>query len=75
MSHVSLTPPPSCLSALQAVKAPTKKVHLSGLAKIKHDDSVLTTGKEFQKLHGAKAKGEVCVCRERARERAREKGC
>jgi len=50
-------------------------VHLSGLAKIKHDDSVLTTGKEFQKLHGAKAKGEVCVCRERARERAREKGC
>ena len=33
-----------------------KKVHLTGLAKIKHDESYLTTGKEFQKLHGHTAK-------------------
>ena len=42
-----------CLDA-QAKKE--KKVHLTGLGKIKHDESYLTTGKEFQKLHGHTAK-------------------
>jgi len=33
-----------------------KHEHLTGLAKIKHDESYLTTGKEFAKYHGKKAK-------------------
>merc|ERR1712216_542453 len=33
-----------------------KAKHLSGIAKIEHDESVMTTGKEFEKFHGTKAK-------------------
>merc|ERR1712216_221417 len=50
---------------LAAAEAKEKKVeqhktakakHLSGIAKIEHDESVMTTGKEFEKFHGTKAK-------------------
>ena len=44
-------PPCPCAQAKKE-----KHEHLTGLAKIKHDESYLTTGKEFQKLHGHKAK-------------------
>ena len=30
--------------------------HLSGLSKIKHEESFLKTGKDFQKIHGSTAK-------------------
>jgi len=37
-------------------KAKKEKKHLTGLAKIQHDESYMTTGKDFEKLHGGKAK-------------------
>jgi len=37
-----------------ATAAPKK--HLTGLAKLKHEENVMTTGKDFEQLHGTKAK-------------------
>ena len=39
---------------MKAKAAPKK--HLTGLAALKHEESVMTTGKDFEKLHGSKAK-------------------
>jgi hypothetical protein len=41
---------------LQATAKAVPKKHLTGLAKLKHDESYMTTGKDFLKLHGSKAK-------------------
>lgn len=39
---------------MKAKAAPKK--HLTGLAELKHEESIMTTGKDFEQLHGAKAK-------------------
>lgn len=40
----------------QAKAKAAPKKHLTGLAKLKHEESVMTTGKDFEQLHGTKAK-------------------
>ena len=40
----------------QATATAAPKKHLTGLAKLKHEESVMTTGKDFEQLHGTKAK-------------------
>jgi hypothetical protein len=59
----SSLPPSSCLhlSCLPTEPRQVKKFlkvdkHLSGLSKIKHEESFLKTGKDFQKIHGSTAK-------------------
>lgn len=54
LSPCSFPPAPTPPSHLQKAKKPA--AHLTGLAKIQHDESYLTTGKEFEKLHGKTAK-------------------
>ena len=40
----------------QAKAKAAPKKHLTGLAKLKHEESIMTTGKDFEQLHGTKAK-------------------